>query len=485
MRCASLLRLPARCTSAGRAPPSTTGCWRAAPGAPSCCGSRIRTASARPPRTSSRSSTRCAGSSSTGTRGRSSSRSAPTATARRSRSCSKRPRLPLQRDRRRRQGVQGAARQRPRLPRRAGGDGAVRLRVPDEGETVVDDVIRGETRFAHVHMDDPVIARADGIASSTTSRSRSTTSTPASRTSCAARTTSRTRPSSCSCSRRSGRAAALRAPAAAARPRRQEALQAPRRRLRAGAARRRLPARGGAQLRRAARAGSTPSEETFSQRGAGAAAAARADLEAPAVFDEKKLRHFNGRYLRELPVERADRAARGVHRPRRAARRGRDQPREDPDAGRLLAARRLPLRRPGRRPGGVGEDDRREGGAEALAAAREALARAPSRSTRSGRGRAARAGRGARVQAEQVFQPLRVALAGTTISPGSSRASRCSARRDAAARRRRARARRSERPDAARWRDALNRSASAADRGADRGATAARSACRQRDTTIA
>ncbi|HTU79014.1 MAG TPA: glutamate--tRNA ligase [Solirubrobacteraceae bacterium] len=41
-------------------------------------------------------------------------------------------------------------------------DGAVRLRVPDEGETVVHDVIRGETRFEHVHLDDPVIARADG-----------------------------------------------------------------------------------------------------------------------------------------------------------------------------------------------------------------------------------------------------------------------------------------------------------------------------------
>jgi glutamyl-tRNA synthetase len=41
-------------------------------------------------------------------------------------------------------------------------DGAVRLRVPDEGATVVHDVIRGETRFEHVHLDDPVIARADG-----------------------------------------------------------------------------------------------------------------------------------------------------------------------------------------------------------------------------------------------------------------------------------------------------------------------------------
>ncbi len=40
-------------------------------------------------------------------------------------------------------------------------EGAVRLRVPDDGETVVHDLIRGDTAFAHVHMDDPVIARAD------------------------------------------------------------------------------------------------------------------------------------------------------------------------------------------------------------------------------------------------------------------------------------------------------------------------------------
>ena len=38
----------------------------------------------------------------------------------------------------------------------------MRLKVPDEGATVVDDVIRGEAVFQHVHMDDPVIARADG-----------------------------------------------------------------------------------------------------------------------------------------------------------------------------------------------------------------------------------------------------------------------------------------------------------------------------------
>ena len=41
-------------------------------------------------------------------------------------------------------------------------EGALRLRVPDEGETVVRDAIRGEAVFAHRHLDDPVIARADG-----------------------------------------------------------------------------------------------------------------------------------------------------------------------------------------------------------------------------------------------------------------------------------------------------------------------------------
>ena len=41
-------------------------------------------------------------------------------------------------------------------------EGAVRLHVPDDGATVVRDIVRGETAFQHVHMDDPVIARADG-----------------------------------------------------------------------------------------------------------------------------------------------------------------------------------------------------------------------------------------------------------------------------------------------------------------------------------
>ena len=40
--------------------------------------------------------------------------------------------------------------------------GAVRLRYPDSGDTVFDDVIRGEIRFVNSSRDDPVIARADG-----------------------------------------------------------------------------------------------------------------------------------------------------------------------------------------------------------------------------------------------------------------------------------------------------------------------------------
>ena len=142
-------------------------------------------------------------------------------------------------------------------------EGAVRLRVPDEGETVVHDAIRGDTSFAHVHLDDPVIARADGsvlynfavaiddLDARITHVVRGEdhlSNTPkqllvleAAR---AAGFDGAEQP-----------AAAVRAPAAAARARRQEALQAPRRGLGAGAARRRLPARRGPQLSGAARLG--------------------------------------------------------------------------------------------------------------------------------------------------------------------------------------------------------------------------------------
>jgi glutamyl-tRNA synthetase len=43
-------------------------------------------------------------------------------------------------------------------------EGAVRLRVPDEGETVIHDVIRGDISFPHSAIDDFVIRRSDGSA---------------------------------------------------------------------------------------------------------------------------------------------------------------------------------------------------------------------------------------------------------------------------------------------------------------------------------
>ncbi len=45
---------------------------------------------------------------------------------------------------------------------RPGEGAAIRLRVPDEGETVVDDLIRGPVRFENRLQDDLVIARGDG-----------------------------------------------------------------------------------------------------------------------------------------------------------------------------------------------------------------------------------------------------------------------------------------------------------------------------------
>ena len=44
----------------------------------------------------------------------------------------------------------------------ADGSGAVRLRVPDEGDTVVEDLIHGDVRFPNRSYDDFVIARGDG-----------------------------------------------------------------------------------------------------------------------------------------------------------------------------------------------------------------------------------------------------------------------------------------------------------------------------------
>ena len=137
---------------------------RAAPRGASCCGSKIPTASARRRRTSSRSSTRCAGSSSTGMRARSSRASA----RRRHREAVAQllaagQRLPLPGDRRGRQGLEGDPRRRPRASAaRRTPTAPCACASPTRATRSFEDLVLGEVRSPNRSMDDLVIARADG-----------------------------------------------------------------------------------------------------------------------------------------------------------------------------------------------------------------------------------------------------------------------------------------------------------------------------------
>jgi glutamyl-tRNA synthetase len=296
--------------------------------------------------------------------------------------------------------------------------GAVRLRVPDEGETVVDDVIRGEARFAHVHMDDPVIARADGsvlynFAVAVDDRDAGIThvvrgedhlsNTPKQ---------------------------LLVFEALGAVPPRYAHLP-----LLHGPDGKKLSKRhGAASVQELRDAGYLPeavvnyiallgagfdAEQEYFPRGE---LARRLRLErisrSPAVFDEQKLRHMNGRYLRDLPLEELT-ARIEAFTGREGLRAGVEISREKiqtladfwPLAGFLYDG-------PVEDVAAWGKTVGAEGGEEALAAAREALA-ALDRFDEEAvevvlRGLVEARG----WKPRQVFQPLRVAIAGTTVSPG-------------------------------------------------------------------
>ena len=181
----------------------------------SCCASRTPTASARRRRTSSRSSTRCAGSSSTGTRARS---RRPSARARaqggdRS-SCS--------------------TRATPTRTRARSG-----CACPTRARRWSTTSIRGDITFPHSAIEDFVIARSDGsplynLAVAVDDHDMGITHVVR-----GDDHISNTPRQLMILEALGRRAAPVRAPAAAARPRRQEALQAPRRGVGAGAARRR------------------------------------------------------------------------------------------------------------------------------------------------------------------------------------------------------------------------------------------------------
>ena len=148
-------------------------------------------------------------------------------------------------------------------------DGAVRLRVPDEGETVVSDVIRGDVTFPHCgdrRLRDRPLGRQRALQPGRGRgrpghghRPRDPWRGPPVQ-----------HPAPGDDPEGPGRRAArVRPPAAIARPRRQEAVQAPRRRVGAGAARRRLPARSRAQLHRPAGLGPGRRDHVHEHRRAG------------------------------------------------------------------------------------------------------------------------------------------------------------------------------------------------------------------------
>jgi len=140
---------------------------------------------------------------------------------------------------------------------------------------------------------------------------------------------------------------------------------------------------------------------------------------SPAVFDEKKLRHINGHYVRTLPVEQLT-ARIEAFSGREGLRAGVEISREKiqtladfwPLAGFLYDG---PVDDPAAWAKTIGA----EGGTEALAAAREALAALPEPFEQDAVEAALRGLVEARGwKPKQVFQPVRVAIAGTTISPG-------------------------------------------------------------------
>src|SRR5215216_2552492 len=261
------------------------------------------------------------------------------------------------------------------------GTGAVRLRVPDEGHTTVVDVVRGETQFENALQDDLVIARGD--------------STPVYHLAVVV-----------------------------------DDHDA-----------------GITHVVRGADHYSNTPKHVLIQRAMGAGTPVYAHLpllhgpdgkttfltteelqssfslekvsKSPAVFDEQKLRWMNGRYLRDLDVD--DLTARLEERTGRTGLRDAvaisqekistldefwplaralvDEPADDAAAREKFIAPEL--------------------GAEALDVARSALADVPEPWTTEAVEEALRQAVGrSGLKAKQLFQPLRVALTGTTISPG-------------------------------------------------------------------
>jgi glutamyl-tRNA synthetase len=296
--------------------------------------------------------------------------------------------------------------------------GAVRLRVPDEGDTVVEDVIRGQARFPNASMDDPVIARADGsvlynfavavddLDAGITDVVRGEdhlSNTPKQ---------------------------LLVFEALAVDPPRYAHLP-----LLLGPDGRKLSKRHGAASVQELRdtgylpeavdnyiallgAGFASDEEHFSVQ----ELADRFRLERvsknPAVFDERKLRHMNGRWLRELGADELTRRLEEL-----TGRQGLG-PAVEIAADKIQTLNEFwPLVEflfdgPADDPAAFERVIASDGGVENLRAAREALAAAQPFTTEAVEAALRGVVESRRAKPGAVFQPVRVAIAGRTISPG-------------------------------------------------------------------
>lgn len=296
--------------------------------------------------------------------------------------------------------------------------GAVRLRVPDEGESVFDDVIRGQIRFANASMDDFVIARADGsvlyafanlvddLDAQITDVVRGEdhiSNTPKQ---------------------------LLVLDALGIAPPRYAHLP-----LLHGPDGRKLSKRhGAASVQELRAAGYLPEavDNYIALLGAGFAAdeeffpldelARRFRLERvsknPAVFDERKLRHLNGRWIRELGTDELSRRLEEF-----TGRTGLRDAVEISEEKIQTLAEFWPL--VGFLFDGPADDPKAfqkvicsNGGVECLKAAREALARADPFTVESVEAALREVVENRGTKPAKVFQPVRVAIAGTTVSPG-------------------------------------------------------------------
>jgi glutamyl-tRNA synthetase len=296
--------------------------------------------------------------------------------------------------------------------------GAVRLHVPDEGETVFDDVIRGQIRFANANIDDFVIARADGSVLYVFANLVDDLD--------------------------AGITDVVRGEDHISNTPKQllvlDALDTPAPRyahlpLLHGPDGRKLSKRhGAASVQELRAAGYLPEavDNYIALLGAGFAAdeeffsldelAQRFRLERvsknPAVFDERKLRHLNGRWIRELGTD--ELTTRLEQFTGRTGLRGAVAISEEkiqtladfwPLVGFLFDG-------PADDPAAFGKVIGRDGGVACLKAAREALASAEPFTVENVETALREVVENQGVKPAKVFQPVRVAIAGTTVSPG-------------------------------------------------------------------